>query len=184
MAKPPRIRRAWIALNVGLQIALVAGLLLGVNYLSFSHFARSNLSRNNKYALSGLTRRLLSSLKKETKIYVFFSQTATKSAGSELFNDVENLLKEYQFAGKHRVRVETINPYRDIGRATELQEKYKFEDKDNLIIIDYGDRSKLIRAVDLADYDTPGLFNKGQPTEVAAFKGEQMLRTRGIIGWK
>jgi len=114
-------QRVRTAVNVVVQLALAALIVLLLNYLSFSRFARWDLSRNSKYALSGVTRKFLGSLKKEVRIYVFFSSTATKSPGAELYNDVVNLLKEYEYAGKRHVRVETVDPYRDITRARELQ---------------------------------------------------------------
>jgi hypothetical protein len=167
--------RVRTAVNVAAQIALATLIVLMLNYLSFNRFARWDLSRNGKYALSGLTRKFLGSLKKEVKIYVFFSSTGTKSPGAELYNDVENLLKEYQYAGKRHVRVETIDPYRDITRARELQEKFRFGSNDNIIILDCDGRQKTIRAVDLADYGSSEMFDDNQAPEIKSFKGEQVL---------
>ncbi|HEX3443234.1 MAG TPA: GldG family protein [Chthoniobacterales bacterium] len=167
--------RVRTAVNVVAQIALATLIVLMLNYLSFNRFARWDLSRNGKYALSGLTRKFLGSLKKEVKIYVFFSSTGTKSPGAELYNDVENLLKEYQYAGKRHVRVETIDPYRDITRARELQEKFRFGSNDNIIILDCDGRQKTIRAVDLADYGSSEMFDDNKAPEIKSFKGEQVL---------
>ncbi|HZC36157.1 MAG TPA: GldG family protein [Chthoniobacterales bacterium] len=167
--------RVRTAVNVAVQIALTALIVLMLNYLSFNRFGRRDLSRNSKYALSGLTRKFLGSLKKEVKIYVFFSSTATKSPGAELYNDVENLLKEYVYAGKRHVRVETVDPYRDITRARELQEKFRFGSNDNIIILDCDGRQKTIRAVDLADYGSSEMFDDNQNPEIRSFKGEQVL---------
>jgi hypothetical protein len=163
------------AVNVAVQIVLTALIVLMLNYLSFNRFGRWDLSRNSKYALSGLTRKFLGSLKKEVKIYVFFSGTATKSPGADLYSDVENLLKEYQYAGKRHIRVETVDPYRDITRARELQEKFRFGSNDNIIILDCDGRQKTIRALDLADYGSSEMFDDNQAPEIKSFKGEQVL---------
>lgn len=168
-------QRVRTAVNVAAQIALAALIVLMLNYLSFNRFGRWDLSRNSKYALSGLTRKFLGSLKKEVKIYVFFSGTATKSPGAELYNDLENLLKEYEYAGKRHIRVETVDPYRDITRARELQEKFRFGSNDNIIILDCEGRQKTIRAVDLADYGSTEMFDDNQAPEIRSFKGEQVL---------
>ncbi len=168
-------QRVRTAVNVAAQISLAVLIVLMLNYLSFNRFARWDLSRNSKYALTGLTRKFLSSLKKEVKIYVFFSSTATKSPGAELYNDVESLLKEYEYAGKRHIRVETVDPYRDITRARELQEKFRFGSNDNIIILDCEGRQKTIRAVDLADYGSSGMFDDSQTPEIKDFKGEQAL---------
>jgi ABC-2 type transport system permease protein len=168
-------QRVRTAVNVVVQIALAALIVLMLNYLSFNRYGRWDLSRNSKYALSGLTRKFLGSLKKEIKIYVFFSSTATKSPGAELYNDVENLLKEYEYAGKRHIRVETVDPYRDITRARELQEKFRFGSNDNIIILDCEGRQRTIRAVDLADYGSSEMFDDNQAPEIRSFKGEQVL---------
>jgi ABC-2 type transport system permease protein len=168
-------QRVRTAVNVAVQISLAILIVLMLNYLSFSRFARWDLSRNSKYALTGLTRKFLNSLKKEVRIYVFFSSTATKSPGAELYNDVENLLKEYEYAGKRHIRVETVDPYRDITRARELQEKFRFGSNDNILILDCEGRQKMIRAVDLADYGSSGMFDDSQSPEIKDFKGEQVL---------
>jgi ABC-2 type transport system permease protein len=175
VASSLRALRVRTAINVALQIGLATLIVLMLNYLSFNRFGRWDLSRNGKYALSGLTRKFLGSLKKEVKIYVFFSSTATKSPGAELYNDVENLLKEYEYAGKRHVRMETIDPYRDITRARELQEKFRFGSNDNIIILDCDGRQKTIRAVDLADYGSSEMFDDNQVPEIKSFKGEQVL---------
>ncbi len=168
-------QRVRTAANVVVQIALATLIVLMLNYLSFSRFGRWDLSRTSKYALSGLTRKFLGSLKKEVKIYVFFSSTGTKSPGAELYNDVENLLKEYEYAGKRHLRVETVDPYRNITRARELQEKFRFGSNDNIIVLDCDGRQKTIRAVDLADYGSSDMFDDNEAPEVKNFKGEQVL---------
>jgi hypothetical protein len=167
--------RVRTAANVALQISIAFLIVLMLNYLSFNRFSRWDLSRNSKYALTGQTRKFLGSLKKDVKIYVFFSSTATKSPGAELYDDVQNLLKEYAYAGKRHIRVETVDPFRDITRARELQEQYHFGSSDNIIILDCEGRQKTVRAIDLAEYDSSGMFNDGQIPEVKTFKGEQVL---------
>ena len=173
-AKPYRIPRARIGLNVTTQIILAAIIVFLVNYLGFERFGRWDLSRNRKYTLSPLTRHVLGSLKKELKVYVFLSPNGNQSAGGELFGDIEALLKEYEYAGKRRVHVETVDPYRDLTRARELQDKYKFGPNDNQVILDYDGRQKSIPAATMADYGGSGLF-EDQTQTVKDFRGEQVL---------
>src|SRR4029077_9105267 len=104
-SKPPEIKRWRIGANVVLQTIIIAVIVLMINYLGFNRYQRWDLSRYNKYALSELTKKLLKSLKKEVKIYVFFAPTS-QSAGAELYYDLQNLLKEYEFAGKRKIKVE------------------------------------------------------------------------------
>jgi ABC-2 type transport system permease protein len=173
-----RIPRVRIALNIGVQIALAAVIVFLLNYLSFERFKRWDLSHNRKYTLSPLTRQLLGSLKKELKIYVFSSPRGAKSPGSELFADTEALLKEYQYAGGHRVRVESIDPYLNLTRMLELRDKYKFGAKDstdNMVLLDYDGRQKSIPTATMADYADPEAFDSDQPPVVKDFRGEQVI---------
>jgi hypothetical protein len=171
----PRVR---IALNVGIQISLALVIVLLLNYLSFERFKRWDLSHNRKYTLSPLTRRVLSSLKKELRIYVFSSPQGTKSSGTELFDDTASLLKEYQYAGGHRVKVETIDPYLNLTRMLELRDKYKFGAKDNtdsLVLLDYDGKQRSIPTATMADYGDQETFDADQTPVVKDFKGEQVI---------
>jgi len=171
-SKPGDIKRWPIALNVVTQIAIVAAIVLMINYIGFNRYTRWDISRYNKYALSELTKRFLKSLKKEVKIYVFFSPSS-QSAGAELYGDVQNLLKEYEAAGRRKIRVELVDPYRNVTRARELQVKFNFGSEENLLILDYQDRKKILRVADMAEYGPPGMF--GDTPTIKAFSGEQLI---------
>jgi len=173
-----QIPRTRIALNVGVQIFLAAIIIFLLNYLSFERFERWDLSRNRKYTLSPLTRRVLGSLKKELRIYVFSSPRGTKSPGAELFDDTEALLKEYEYAGGHRVRVETIDPYLNLTRMLELRDKYKFGPKDstdNMVLLDYDGKQKSIQTATMADYGDEATPDSTKNPVVKDFRGEQVI---------
>jgi len=172
ISKPARIKRLHIGANVTLQIVTVAIIVLMINYLAFNRYMRWDFSRNSKYTLSEQTKRLLNSLKKEVKIYVFFSPTS-QNAKAELYTDVQHLIREYQFAGKKKIRTETIDPYRDLTRARELKAKYNFGTQESLIILESGDRKKFVQVAEMAEYESPGIF--GEAPRVKAFRGEQEL---------
>ena len=163
-----RIKRFQIGLNVLVQLVAVVFILGALNYIAFHHYKRWDFSRNQKYALSDQTRRLLQSLDKPMKVVVFFNP------GVDIYDDLQNLLKEYQYATQKKVEVETINPYRNFSRARELQAKYKFGANENIVILDYDGRTKFVNATDMADYDQSGMMY-GQPPQLKAFKGEQAL---------
>jgi hypothetical protein len=172
LSKPAGIKRLRIGVNVVLQTIIFAVIVLMINYVGFNRYQRWDLSRNNKYALSELTRKFLKSLKKDVKIYVFFSPTS-QSPGSELYYDIQNLLKEYEFAAKRRVQIENIDPYRNLTRTRELQVKYNFSADENLVILDYQNRKKILRVADMAEYDPPGMFS--ETPQVRTFRGEQVI---------
>src|SRR5437870_1163354 len=118
--KPEPVRRTtkigrWqIGLNVLIQVALILLLAAMVNALAFRHYKRWDHSRDQKYALSDKTKRLLDSIKGKVRITVFFSPNTPISA------DVQNLLIEYQYAGRGKVDVENVDPERNLSRAKEI----------------------------------------------------------------
>jgi hypothetical protein len=168
-----RIRRFTIGLNVLVQL-LVLILILGmINYLAFNHYRRWDNSRDRKYALSEQTVRLLKTLKKRVKAIVFFSPTAM-TPEVQIYPDVENLLKEFQYGSKKKIEVEFVNPARDFARARDLQAKYKFGRNENIVILDYDGRNKVVNATDMAEFDQGNLMI-GQPPQLKSFKGEQAI---------
>lgn len=166
------IQRFQIGLNVLIQLLVFAGIVAMVNYLSFRHFKRWDLSRDQKYALTSQTKSLLKSLKKPVKAVIFFS------GGSEIAPDVNALLREYEFAADKKFNTEVVDPFRSFTRASELQAKYKFGANENILILDYDGRSKFVNAIDMADYDQPDqmamMMGQTQP-KLKAFKGEQAI---------
>jgi hypothetical protein len=170
--KVARIHRFAIGVNVIIQILLLLFILAAVNYYGFKHFKRWDLSRDQKYALSDQTRQLLAGLQKPLKIFEVFAPDPN-APGGDVLPDVDALLKEYQYAAHGMVDVEVVNPYRDLSRTKALMAQYKFGNE-NLVIVDYGGRSKLVNATDMADYDeTPEM--EGQPATLKDFKGEQAI---------
>src|SRR5947199_10126323 len=95
-----KIGRIRIGLNVVVQIVLILFLVAMVNSFSFRHYARWDFSRDQKYTLSDKTKRFLDTLKSKMHITVFFSPNTPITA------DFENLLTEYQYAGKGKIDLE------------------------------------------------------------------------------
>ena len=146
------IPRKTIRLNVALQVLAMLVLLIAVNYFSFNHYARADFSRSQKFVLSDQTKRVLRELKKPVRVTVFFSPTV-RSPETGLFPDVQNLLKELIFSGRNKIEVEYVDPTRNLSRARELQEQYKFSVSENVLILDYDGRSKFVPVAEMADFD-------------------------------
>src|ERR1700745_4202723 len=163
-----KIGRIRIGLNVVVQIALILFLAAMVNSLAFKHYKRWDFSRDQKYALSDKTKRFLDTLKDKIRITVFFAPTTPITA------DVQNLLTEYQYAGKGKIDVEHIDPERNLSRAKELFDKYKVVTDESLLVLDYDGRNKTVKASEMADIDQSGM-TVGEGPRVAAFKGEQAI---------
>lgn len=163
-----KIRRIGIGFNVLAQIVLVLFLVAMVNSIAFKHYARWDFSRDQKYALSDKTKRLLDTLKGKMRITVFFPPT------TPITTDVQNLLTEYQYAGKGKIDIEQIDPERNLSRAKELFDKYKVVTDEPLLIVDYEGRNKTVKASEMAEIDQSGMA-LGESPRVAAFKGEQAI---------
>src|SRR5246500_3389684 len=172
--KQPRTRRGtkmgWvgIGLSVVVQIVLILFLAAMVNSFVFRHYARWDFSRDQSYTLSDKTKRFLDTLKGKMRITVFFSPNTPISA------DVQNLLTEYQYAGKGKVDVEQIDPERNLSRAKELFDKYKVVTDESLLVLAYDGHNKTVKASEMADVDQRGMAF-GEGPRVAAFKGEQAI---------
>jgi len=168
-----KIGRIRIGLNVIVQIALILFLAAMVNSLAFKHYKRWDFSRDQKYALSDKTKRFLDTLKGKMRITVFFSPS------TPIIADLQNLLTEYQYAGKGKIDVEQIDPERSLSRAKELFDKYKVVTDESLLVLDYDGRNKTVKASEMADVDQSGMA-LGEGPRVAAFKGEQAITSAMI----
>src|SRR5437667_1388776 len=163
-----KIGRIRIGFNVLVQIVLILFVVAMVNSFAFKHYSRWDFSRDQKYALSDKTKRFLDTLKGKMRITVFFAPNTPITA------DVQNLLTEYQYAGKGKVDVEHIDPERNLSRAKELFDKYKVVTDESLLVLDYDGRNKTVKASDMADFDQSGMAF-GEGPRVTAFKGEQAI---------
>src|SRR5512133_279576 len=173
-SKQPRTRRRMkigrfrIGLNLVVQIVLILFLAAMVNSLAFKHYKRWDLSRDQKYALSDKTKRFLDTLKGKMRITVFFSPSTPITA------DLQNLLTEYQYAGKGKIDVEQIDPERSFSRAKELFDKYKVVTDESMLVLDYEGRNKTVKASEMAEVDQSGMA-MGEGPRVTSFKGEQAI---------
>src|SRR6059036_1925260 len=168
-----KIGRIRIGLNVVVQIVLILFLVAMVNSFAFKHYARWDFSRDQKYTLSDKTKHFVDTLKGKMRITVFFSPTTPITA------DVQNLLTEYQYAGKGKIDIEHIDPERNLSRAKELFDKYKVVTDESLLVLDYDGRNKTVKASEMADFDQSGMAF-GEGPRVAAFKGEQAITSAMI----
>lgn len=171
-------RRGIIGINVLSQLLLATAILVAVNYLSFRFYERRDYSNDAKFTLAEQTKRAIEDARGKLRFILFYS------AASPSYASLEALLKEYQYhasSGKRRteILVETVDPYRNLARAQELQNTYKFGASENVVIIEYEGRSKILSESDLAEYDESGVM-LGEAPRMVAFKGEAAL-TGAII---
>jgi hypothetical protein len=177
--KPLSLRT--IGLRVFLQI--VAALVVTASILAWSigHYERFDFSRSRKFELSNQSKETMWNLGSPARIIVYFSPSSL-ATGSELYGDIIAMLREYQFHAHHYrdLIVERVDPLRDPARAREIQARYKFSGDENVLIIDYKDRSTVIPVPEMGEYDTaPTKY--GERPRLVAFRGEQVL-TSALIG--
>jgi hypothetical protein len=180
-AAAPRadINRTAIGFNVAVQLFLVFLIIAFANTMSYRHYHRWDYSHNRNYALSSKTKNLLSHLDQPVHAIVFFTSAQI------LNKDVSGLLREYDYASNKKFTVEYVDPFRNLTRARELADTYKFGENDNIIILDYKGKSKFVNAQDLATFDNSGAA-MGQPPIMRAFKGEEAITSalQGLLDEK
>lgn len=155
-----RRHRLWITLGTGASLLLALALVLMVNYISFRRYYRADWSRTQLYAFSSKTAGLLENLDKPVEITVFFQP------GNVLYEDIHNLLREYQFHSRH-LNIQWVDPDRDIALTEELAVKYQVTEP-NVVVFDCEGRSKYVRIDEIANIDASSGIDR-----ITAFKGEQ-----------
>lgn len=163
-SRTPSVDRPAIAITVLVQVVLVLLIIGMLNLVSFNHFLRWDFSRNKTYALSSQTKNVLKRLgdrNERVQAIVFFPTQPG------LTNDVLNLLREYEFASDRHLSLESVT-LRNLARARQLAEQYKFGGNDNIIILDYKGKTKFVNATDTVDLDS-------QTQAVRYFKGEEAV---------
>lgn len=178
IVKPARIPRKSIRIGIGLQTLAVLVIFILVNYLSFEYYIRRDYSRSQKFALSSQTKRVLGSFKKDVRIIVISSPTSLSQI-DEIRRDVYNLLEEIRFSGREHMRIEYVDPTRDLARIRELQSKYRFSNNDHFILLDYDGRVRFLDLTEMAEFDMNPI-TYGDAPRLIAFRGEQALTSAFI----
>ncbi len=149
-----------ISLSSGSALLLAAAVVLMINYLSFRHYHRDDISAAQRYTLSSKTTGLLDSLEQPLDITVFFQP------GNVLYEDIHNLLREYRFHC-NQLRIHWVDPDRDLAQTEELAVKYEVTEP-NVVVFDNNGRSKYVRVDEIASIDASSGIER-----ITAFKGEQ-----------
>jgi hypothetical protein len=162
--------RLGIGLNVAVQLMLTVVLFVGANYLSYRYYKRWDLTESGSHSLSTVTLNYLRKLSKDVDVTLVFPRN------SELHEPVRALLEEYQRHGKKRVKVEEIDPVRDVDRAEQLKVETGLTLTQNGIVVRTNKRQKYILEEELQVRDPA---KEGNP--VVGFRGEDAV-TSSLIG--
>ena len=161
-------RRLMIGANVLVQIIAMLAVVIMVNWLVSRHYTRFDWTKSAYYKLSDKTRQVLTHLKEPVQVIVYLPPQAASDSGEKTLQDVRNLLEDFATVGKDKLRVEYVDPDRQLARARQLAEQYKFDAPDVIIFVS-GSRHKFITIRDIVEM-SEGAF--GEPPHVKAFKGE------------
>lgn len=102
-------------LSTGIGIALILGIVVFVEAISYRHHKRFDLTGSKRYTLSDQTTKILKSLKKEIKVTGFFNQI--QRAEELAFRD---LLEQYSYTSS-MFSFEFVDPDKNPGKAKRYQ---------------------------------------------------------------
>ena len=171
--------RRFVVLRIALQVFFALCLVVVINAFSFHHYSHRDCSRSHRFSLSDQGSVLFAGIKQPAHIIIYFSPTSLTEEAT-LYDDVKALMQEYQIKGRENLIIEYLDPARQLGRAREVQGKYKFNANENVIVIDYLNHSAVIPIKELGEYDNVKTAN-GEPPRLIAFRGEQVINA-ALIG--
>ncbi len=158
-----------INMLVSIILAIVAVVL--VNYISSLYHVHFNISTSDYYALSEKSKSLISELPGDVQLVMFFRKS------NPLFDDVKNLLREFNYEAekqkKVRLKITFVDPERDLAEVRNLKQKYGLDQIDT-ILLEYNGRTKYIEASDMT-LRKPELTARGPVSRIVGFRGEEMI---------
>lgn len=173
-ARPPGARAidGWALLAT----ALVAVLVVLVNYVSFRRYARWDLTRDNLFTLSERTDKLLAELKQPVDIYVFMG------SGEPNFQELRELVTRYK-AKSDKITAHFVDPDREPTKFRMLAEKFGVRvglqengqtEAELAVLVQSGDKRWSITRDDLVQVDFDSLEGEGRNAKIDV-KTEQAL---------
>jgi len=166
------MRRAQ-TLNHWLFLPILLALFLAVNYLGWRHYLRADFSLNRFQQLSSQSLNLLQALPGEIEITAFLAPEGD-ATGNLIQEDVLKLLEEYKYRSGGKIRVKVVQPFLDFQGAQKLAEKFKLTSNENVVILEYGERSRVLKVADMAEID-PGMMMMGGAARVKSFNAEEKI---------
>ena len=159
------LNRRWgMGLHVMAAVLLSIVLFVLVNVLGARYYQRLDLTSTRMYTLSEKSIAILTGLSDPLTITLFYQPD------NALYDPVSTLLKEYA-GSSPQIRVEKVDPHRDIAQAQRLAQRYKV-DALNVVVFESGGKSKYVTDEEIAEFEFAGYLT-GIPPRMIAFKGEE-----------
>lgn len=162
-----RFRKGASGANAVFATVLAVVLWGMVNYLSVRHYQREDWSSQQLSVLAPQTEQVLSALDRPVRMVAY---TGREHRARDL---MEELLKEFTLrSGK--IRVEFVDPDRDLGLAKDLQTLYDLHQSDVLLLVS-GDRHEVISMQDMILLESDDDRQMGQEPKMVGFQGEALM---------
>lgn len=165
-----RGRRLFTGLNLAVAMTLAAAALILFNLLASRYYRRVDLSQSGFHRLSPRTESVVRGLSMNVDVTAFFQRN------HPLYDDVRLLLEGYKAvadeAGSARLRIEFVDPDRDLGRARELSARYDLHQA-NTVVFDAEGRKKYVDAKELAEVEYVLRGAAELDKRIVGFKGEE-----------
>lgn len=179
------MHRFGISVNVFIQLSLFVVLLGIVNYLNYRHYIRRDLTPSRDYTLSETTQNYIRKLSKDVDLTLVFARQ------SELMQDSRALMEELRSVKKSRIKVDEVDPARDLERAEQLKLRHGITLHSNGILVRANNRTRFISEEELVikglngDRDYPSVDFRGEDAVISAIMGlieEQVRKFYFITG--
>ncbi|MEO0795545.1 MAG: GldG family protein [Verrucomicrobiota bacterium] len=164
----------WVKrINRFIQVVLALSLAASLNYIAARHFIRQDITRTHRYSLSPETLAYLTQIEEPVRIIVTEPADSSPPETKEIFSDIENLLREFEYAarvnGEDGITVDYVNVYANSQIAEELVSKYNVKpETDSAIVVVSGDEYHEV---------FPGDLYAADSIEEKVFTGEQAFMT-------
>ncbi len=165
-------RRWGIGLHVFLVAVLVLAAVIMVNFLSWDHYVRANISSHPRDPISQRSVNFVQSITNQIKVIVYYDKE------EPFFTTVVDLLNDYRQANP-KLSVRVVDYLRDPGTAQELQSQYSFlasPAAKNMVIFDCEGRVKFVDGNSLTRYvleQVPSEKDREYRRRPTAFEGEK-----------
>jgi len=162
-----RMTKGLTGIHLGIQITLMVTLWAMVVYLGQRSFQREDWSRQKLTELAPQTLSVLQKLEEPMKVILLITLDAH---GANLLEDV---VKELQ-ARQPLLRVEHVDPNRDIARTQEITTRYDVLEPDQ-VLVEYQDRHRVVSLDKMKILESDEVRELGQEPRMVGFQGEAVL---------
>ena len=177
----PTMRRTLDISTGALNASLLAGVLIVINVVAFRYGGRAiDLTQERAFSLSSLTVNQLKTLTRPITLTTFFGRS---TFASQQFERVRELLELYKASNPEKIKIDHIDPYRDLSRYEALVKRVPAVDvtQGGGVLVEYGEGESADRGVvrnkDLFDIPRVARFDPDAEQFESIFKGEDALTT-------